>query len=133
MNTVNKIGVLTSGGDSPGMNAAVRAVVRMACHNDLQVIGIRYGYQGLINEDIVELYESSVSNIIQRGGTILKSARSKAFRTKEGRERAADILKKNEIDALVVVGGDGSFTGASYLNQEHGIKVVGVPELLIMT
>lgn len=127
MKTIKKIGVLTSGGDSPGMNAAVRAVVRMARDSDMQVIGIRYGYQGLINEDIVELYESSVSNIIQRGGTILKSARSKAFETEEGRKKAADIIHKNGIEALVVIGGDGSFTGASILNQEYGISVVGIP------
>ena len=127
METIKKIGVLTSGGDSPGMNAAVRAVVRMARDSDMQVMGIRYGYQGLINEDVVELYESSVSNIIQRGGTILKSARSKEFRTEEGRKKAADVIHKYGIEALVVIGGDGSFTGASALNSEHGISVVGIP------
>ena len=127
METIKKIGVLTSGGDSPGMNAAVRAVVRMARDSDMQVMGIRYGYQGLINEDVVELYESSVSNIIQRGGTILKSARSQAFRTEEGRKKAADVIHQYGIEALVVIGGDGSFTGASALNSEHDISVVGIP------
>ena len=118
---------MTSGGDSPGMNAAVRSVVRMALHHDLEVIGIRQGYHGLIRGDYVELDRSSVSNIIQRGGTVLKSARSEQFRTKEGREKGAEFLKSMNINALVTIGGDGTFQGATLLNKEHDINVVGVP------
>lgn len=127
MTNIEKIGLLTSGGDSPGMNAAVRAVVRTAIHYDMGVIGIRHGYQGLINGDFVELDSTSVSNIIQRGGTVLKSARSEDFKTKKGRSKAASNLKKNNIDALVTIGGDGTFEGATLLNNEHGISVVGIP------
>ncbi|MEX2602527.1 MAG: 6-phosphofructokinase [Balneolaceae bacterium] len=121
------IGVLTSGGDSPGMNAAVRAVARTAFSLDLTVKGISRGYNGLMSGEIVVLERTSVSQIIQRGGTILKTARSEEFRTVEGRKKAAKILKKHGIDALVVIGGDGSFTGAYHLSKEHDINVVGIP------
>lgn len=127
MKTIKKIGVFTSGGDSPGMNAAVRAVVRTAKYNDINVIGVRHGYHGMIEGDFVELDGSSVSNIIQRGGTILKSARSEEFRTAEGREQAAKKIREYEIDALVAIGGDGTFQGATKLNEEHDIPVVGIP------
>jgi len=127
LKTINKIGVLTSGGDSPGMNAAIRAVTRSAIYRGLEVTGIRYGYQGAIEADFVEMHKLSVSNTIQKGGTILKSARSKDFMTKEGRAKAAKNLKANKIDALVVIGGDGTFQGATILHQEHGIPVVGIP------
>jgi len=127
LTNIKKIALLTSGGDAPGMNAAVRSVVRMALHNDLEVIGIRMGYHGLIQGDYVELDRSSVSNIIQRGGTVLKSARSEEFRTAEGREKAATFLKSLDVDALVTIGGDGTFQGATLLNKEHDINVVGVP------
>lgn len=127
MKTIKRIAVFTSGGDSPGMNAAVRAVVRTALHNDLNVVGIRYGYQGMIEGDIVEMEDHSVSNIIQRGGTILKSARSKEFREQAGREKAVQNLKQHEVDAVVAIGGDGTFRGATKLYDEFGIPVIGVP------
>jgi len=125
--TIKKIGVLTSGGDSPGMNAAIRAVVRTARYEDLEVMGINRGYQGLITGSLVPLVSSSVSNIIQRGGTILKSARSKEFRTEEGRKKAYNTLKDNNIDALVVIGGDGTFTGAKVFENEFDYPIVGLP------
>jgi len=109
------------------MNAAVRAVVRTARANDLAVVGIRYGYQGMIKGDFVDMDSSSVSNIIQQGGTILKSARSEEFRSPEGRVKAAENIRKAGIDALVAIGGDGTFQGATKLNEEHGIKIVGIP------
>ncbi len=109
------------------MNAAIRAVVRAAIHNGCEAYGVYGGYQGLINGDIKRLKSHDVSNIIQRGGTILKSARSTEFRTPEGRTKAAQVLHENKIDALVVIGGDGSFTGARLLIQEHDIPVVGIP------
>lgn len=121
------IGVLTSGGDSPGMNAAVRAVVRTAVYNELDVYAIRQGYKGLIEGNLRKVDSSDVSNTIQRGGTILKSARCDQFRTPEGREIAARKLRENGIDALVVIGGDGSFQGATLLGKEHGVNVIGVP------
>lgn len=124
---IKTIGVLTSGGDSPGMNAAVRAVVRVAEKNDIQVYGIWRGYQGLIEDEIELMEKHTVSNIIQRGGTILKSARSKEFRTPEGRAKAAKNLEKYGIEALVVIGGDGTFTGASVISEEYGVKVLGIP------
>jgi 6-phosphofructokinase 1 len=127
LKTIKKIGLFTSGGDSPGMNAAVRAVVRSALYYDLDVVGVRHGYQGVIEGDFVDMDRHSVSNIIQRGGTILKSARSQEFRTKEGRQKAADNLKKYEVDALVAIGGDGTFQGATILNEEHDIAVIGIP------
>lgn len=124
---VKTIAVLTSGGDSPGMNAAVRAVVRAAAQSEIIVYGVKHGYYGLIHDEFVQMDTHSVSNIIQRGGTILKSARSEGFRTEEGRAKAAENLKNYSIDALVVIGGDGTFTGANKLSKEHGINVVGVP------
>ena len=127
MNPIKKIAVLTSGGDAPGMNAAVRAVTRAAIFNNLEVCGIIKGYQGLIDDDFVELQSNSVSNIIQAGGTILKSARCKAFRDFEGRQTAYNHLKKHHVDALVVIGGDGSFAGAREFGDEFNIPVVGIP------
>ena len=124
---VKSIGVLTSGGDSPGMNAALRAVVRTASHFGLDCFGIREGYNGLIHGDITKLGPRSVKNIINQGGTILKSARSQEFRTKEGRQQAYDNCLKHGIDALVCIGGDGTFTGAKTFYEEFGIQVIGVP------
>ena len=115
MNQIKKIGVFTSGGDSPGMNAAVRAVVRTALYYNIEVVGIRRGYEGMINGEFVEMDRKSVANIIQRGGTILKTARSMAFMTPEGRKEAFNQLKGANIDALVAIGGDGTFTGAKIL------------------
>jgi 6-phosphofructokinase 1 len=127
LKTIKRIGVFTSGGDSPGMNAAVRAVVRTARANDIEVVGIRYGYQGMIKGDFVDMDSTSVSNIIQQGGTILKSARSDEFRTKEGRDKAINNVRNHGIDALIAIGGDGTFQGATKFNEEFGIPVVGVP------
>lgn len=127
MAKIKRIGVLTSGGDAPGMNAAIRAVVRSAIYYGAEAYGVYGGYQGLINGDIKRLKSKDVSNIIQRGGTILKSARSAEFRTPEGRAKAAQVLQEHKIDALVVIGGDGSFTGARLLIQEHNIPIVGIP------
>ncbi len=124
---IKKIGVFTSGGDAPGMNAAIRAVVRTALNYGTEVYGICRGYDGLINGDIKKLESKDVSGIIQRGGTILQSARSKEFRTPEGREKAYNNIQKFGIEALIAIGGDGTFTGASILNQEFGIPVIGVP------
>ena len=127
MTGIKKIAVLTSGGDAPGMNAAIRAVVRCAIFNNLQVMGAYRGYDGLIKNDLFEMTSKSVSNIIQQGGTILKSARSKEFRTPEGRKVAYDNLVKNEVDALVVIGGDGTFAGARIFGLEFNFPVVGIP------
>lgn len=127
MENLKRIAVLTSGGDAPGMNAAIRAVVRAAIHNDLQVYGIRRGYDGLINDDVIKLDSASVSNIIQTGGTFLKTARCPEFRNKEGRVKAFETLKKHHIDGLIVIGGDGSFAGASLLSREHNFPVIGIP------
>lgn len=124
---VKTIAVLTSGGDSPGMNAAVRAVVRTAWAYDVKVFGVYHGYQGLIEGEFEEMETHSVSNIIQRGGTVLKSARSADFRTEEGRAKALENIKKYNIDALVCIGGDGTFTGANIFSKEHGVSVVGIP------
>lgn len=124
---IKKIAVFTSGGDAPGMNAAVRAVVRSCIYYNIQVAGIFRGYQGLIEGDIEELTARSVNHILQRGGTILKSARSKDFREKEGREKAFEKLKSNGVDALVAIGGDGTFTGAYHFNQEFGFPIIGIP------
>jgi 6-phosphofructokinase 1 len=126
-NNIKKIGVLTSGGDSPGMNAAVRAVVRTGNYFGLEVYGIYRGYSGLIENDIHRMDNRSVANIIQRGGTILKTARSKEFRTPEGRKIAYNNLKKTGIDGLVVIGGDGSFTGADIFSKEYDIPCIGLP------
>ncbi|MEM6782926.1 MAG: 6-phosphofructokinase [Bacteroidota bacterium] len=124
---MRRLGVYTSGGDAPGMNACVRAVVRAAIAQGMEVIGIRRGYAGMIEADFVEMDRQSVSNILQKGGTILKSARSSAFRTAEGRELAAKNLEEAGIKALVGIGGDGTFTGASIFYDEHGVPVVGCP------
>ncbi len=121
------IGVLTSGGDSPGMNAAIRAVVRTAHFHGVRTSGIMGGYDGLINGHFRELGPRDVSNIIQRGGTMLRSARSEEFRTPEGRAKAADRLQQAGIDAIVAIGGDGTFTGALKMSEEHGTKVIGLP------
>jgi len=127
MSKIKSIGVLTSGGDAPGMNAAIRAVVRAAIYYNLEVTGVLRGYEGLINGDFIEMDRKSVANIIQRGGTILKTARSDAFRTKEGREKAHQQLKDKNIDALVVIGGDGTFTGADLFSSEFNFPIVGLP------
>jgi 6-phosphofructokinase 1 len=121
------IGVLTSGGDAPGMNAAIRAVVRTAIARGVRVSAIYRGYQGLLENAVEEVGARSVANIIQRGGTILRTARSAAFETPEGRARGAEILAAHGIEGLVVIGGDGSFRGASLLAREHGVRVLGVP------
>ena len=122
-----KIGILTSGGDAPGMNACVRAVVRKARGLNFEVLGVMKGYQGLVDGDVIRMTKSSVSNIIHKGGTILKTARCEDFRTEEGRKKAADFCKQEGIEALVVIGGDGTFTGASIFEEEHGVKMVGIP------
>lgn len=122
-----KIGLLTSGGDSPGMNAAIRAVVRTAVYYEMEVYGIRRGYQGMIEGDIFPMQTTDVANIIQRGGTILKTARSKEFMTPEGRQKAYDQLVKHGIEALLLIGGDGTFTGANIFFKEHTIPGVGLP------
>lgn len=124
---VTKIGVLTSGGDSPGMNAAIRAVVRTGTYNGLEMFGIMRGYSGMIDDDIIPMQSRSVANIIQRGGTILKTARSKEFYTPEGRKIAYDNLKKRGINGLVVIGGDGSFKGAQRFSNEYDIPCIGLP------
>jgi len=127
MNKIQNIGVLTSGGDSPGMNAAIRAVVRTSIYYDIQVTGFIRGYEGLINNDFIPMDRKSVANIIQRGGTILKTARSDAFRTPEGRKIAYENLKAHGIDALVVIGGDGTFTGANVFSEEFDFPIMGMP------
>lgn len=127
MSPIKKIALLTSGGDAPGMNAAIRAVVRGAIYNKLEVMGILRGYQGLIDNDFIPMDSTSVSNIIQQGGTMLKSARSMQFTTKEGRQQAFDNIQKQGIDALVVIGGDGTFTGARVFSQEFNLPIVGIP------
>src|SRR5881628_923222 len=124
---ITKIGVLTSGGDSPGMNAAIRAVVRTAIFRELEVFGVMRGYNGMIEDDIHQMNSRSVANIIQRGGTILKTARSKDFYNEEGRKKAYANLQKRGINGLVVIGGDGSFTGAYKLSKEFGIPCIGLP------
>ena len=124
---VTKIGVLTSGGDAPGMNAAVRAVVRTALYHGIEVYGIVRGYNGMVEGDIFKMDSKSVANIIQRGGTILKTARSAAFFEPEGRQKAYDNLKKFGIDGLVVIGGDGSFKGAQKFSNEFDIPCIGLP------
>lgn len=125
--SIQNLAVFTSGGDAPGMNAAIRAVVRTSIHHNLNVFGVIGGYQGMINNQIHELKASSVANIIQRGGTILKSGRSTAFHQKEIRAQVYENLNKHKIEALVCIGGDGSFAGAHLIQQEHGIPVIGVP------
>jgi 6-phosphofructokinase 1 len=127
MNNVQSIGILTSGGDAPGMNAAIRAVTRAGIFAGLKVFGIYRGYRGLIYDEIEEFSTQNVSNIIQRGGTILKTARCKEIQTPEGRQCAYDVLKRHGIDALVVIGGDGSLTGARIFGNEFQIPIVGLP------
>lgn len=124
---VTKIGVLCSGGDSPGMNAGIRAVVRTGIFNGLEVYGVMRGYSGMVEDDIVRMESRSVANIIQRGGTILKTARSKEFFTYEGRKKAYENLKKRGIDGLVILGGDGSFRGAQIFSNEFDIPCIGLP------
>ena len=126
-NNISKIGVFTSGGDAPGMNAAIRAVVRASIYYKKEVYGIMQGYEGMISGDIVKLGARSVGNIIQRGGTILKTARSQEFRTKEGREKAFQNLKKNGIDSLVAIGGDGTFTGLHKFYEEFKVPSICIP------
>ena len=123
---IKTIGVLTSGGDAPGMNAAIRAVVRKAIGNGVSVKGIRRGYQGLLDEEIIDMEKASVSDIIQRGGTILGTARCSEMRTAEGQKKAADICRKHGIDGIVIIGGDGSYRGAEKLAQ-NGINTIGLP------
>jgi 6-phosphofructokinase 1 len=125
--SVKCIGILTSGGDAPGMNAAIRAVTRSAIYNNIEVKGIYRGYKGLITEEIVPFMTNSVSNIIQQGGTILKTARCEEFMDAEGRKKAYENLCKHNIDALVVIGGDGTLTGAAIFASEYNIPIVGLP------
>jgi 6-phosphofructokinase 1 len=124
---MKKIGIITSGGDSPGMNACIRAVVRAAVHSKMEVIGFYKGYEGLIDNDFVNLNTTSVSGIIQRGGTILKTARSKRFMTEEGILRAANHIKDHGIEGFIIIGGDGSFKGAIELSKKVNIPIVGCP------
>lgn len=126
-NDISRIAVFCSGGDAPGMNAAIRAVVRTASYYDLHVYGIYRGFEGMIDGQIERLDKKDVANIIHRGGTILKTARSKRFHTKEGRKAAYEALIANDIDALIAIGGDGTFTGAKVFFEEYGIPVVGIP------
>ena len=125
--SIKRVAVLCSGGDAPGMNAAVRAVVRTAIANDLEVFGISRGYAGLLEGKLTAMNASSVANIIQRGGTIIKTSRCPEFMQKSGRAQAAKVLKAHKIDALIVIGGDGSFTGAQLLSKEFGINCIGLP------
>ncbi len=127
MSKIKKIAVLTSGGDSPGMNAAIRAVARTGFYNKLEVWGIMRGYQGLIAGDFIQLDNQKVANIIGRGGTILKSERCEEFKTRRGREKSQQNLKDRGIDAMVVIGGDGTFTGAKIFGEEYGFPIVGLP------
>ena len=123
---IKTIGVLTSGGDAPGMNAAIRAVVRKAIVNGVKVKGIKKGYQGLLNEEIIDMEKKDVSDTIQRGGTILGTARCTEFKTEEGQAKGAEICRKHGIDGMVVIGGDGSYRGAQALAR-HGINTIGIP------
>jgi len=127
MTKIKSVGILTSGGDAPGMNAAIRAVTRASIFAGFKVFGIYRGYRGLITDEIEEFSTQNVSNIIQRGGTILKTARCKEFQTEEGRQCAYDVLKRRQIDALVVIGGDGSLTGARIFGNEFSFPIVGLP------
>lgn len=127
MTEIKRIGVFTSGGDAPGMNAAIRAVIRTASFYDLHVYGIHRGFEGMIDNEISRLEADDVRNILQRGGTILKTSRSQRFMTPEGRKIAFENLQANDIDALVAIGGNGTFTGAHVFNQEYNIPTVGLP------
>ena len=124
---IKKIGVITSGGDAPGMNAAIRAVVRACAYYKIKCVGFYRGYQGMIEGDYIDLDARSVKNIISKGGTILKSARSKDFRTKAGRKKAYESLKKAEVDGLILIGGDGTFTGGVVFGKEYDIPFIGIP------
>ncbi len=124
---IKKIGVMTSGGDAPGMNAAIRSVIRTAAFYNLDSVGIYRGYQGLIEGDIENMNARSAHHLVQKGGTVLKTARSKEFRTKEGRKKAYNNLVKHQIDAMVVIGGDGSFTGAMVFRDEFDFPIIGIP------
>jgi 6-phosphofructokinase 1 len=124
---MKKIAVLTSGGDAPGMNPAIRSVVRTAIYHNLEVVGVRHGYQGLIEKDFFNMDRGSVGDIIQRGGTILLSARCEEFKTEAGRKKAYENMREEDIDALVVIGGDGSLKGVQKINAESEIKAVGIP------
>jgi 6-phosphofructokinase 1 len=124
---MNKIGILTSGGDAPGMNACIRAAVRAALADNLAIFGIRWGYAGLIRGDMIPLDRRSVANIIHQGGTILGTARSEEFRTKEGRAKAIKMLQDKGIEGLILIGGDGTFRGGTLLSQECSVSVVGIP------
>ncbi|MBZ9729656.1 6-phosphofructokinase [Salegentibacter sp. JZCK2] len=124
---IKRIGVMTSGGDSPGMNAAIRAVVRACAYYRVECLGFMQGFQGMIEGDYIELNARSVRNVINLGGTFLKTARSKEFLTEEGREKAASHLKKANVDAMILIGGDGTFRGGQVFSKEHNIPVIGVP------
>ena len=124
---MKKIGILTSGGDAPGMNACIRAAVRTALANNLRIVGIRWGYAGLIRGDILPLDRRAVTNIVDQGGTILGTARSPEFRTTEGRAKAIKVLQETGIEGLILIGGDGTFRGGTLLSQECGVSVVGIP------
>ncbi|HPB53739.1 MAG TPA: 6-phosphofructokinase, partial [Saprospiraceae bacterium] len=124
---IKRVGVLTSGGDSPGMNAAIRATVRTAIYYDLHIYGFMNGYEGLIDGSIKRLEKGDVANIIQRGGTILKTSRSARFMTKEGRQMAYETLLANDIDALVTIGGNGTLAGAALFAEEFNIPIIGIP------
>ena len=127
---IKKIAVLTTGGDCPGLNPAIRAVVRSGIYYNLQVCGVLRGFEGLIDNRFIEMDSHSVSNILQRGGTILKTARSERFMSAEGRQQAFENIEKNEVDALVVLGGDGSFRGIEVFTSEHPITVIGIPKTI---
>ena len=124
---MKRIGVLTSGGDAPGMNAAVRSITRYGIYREMEVYGIKRGYEGLIDGEVERLYRRSVGDILQRGGTILKTARSEHFRTREGMEKAYKVLKELKIENLIVIGGDGTLTGAKEFSQNFGVNVIGLP------
>ncbi len=122
-----RIGILTSGGDAPGMNAAIRALVRCGIHKGYTVYGIRDGYQGLVDGDLAEMNRRSVANIIQRGGTVLGTSRSDDFETERGMEQAKKVVNKNTMDLLIVIGGDGTFRGAQEFSEKYGVKIIGLP------
>ncbi len=126
-NNIKRIGVMTSGGDAPGMNAAIRSVARACAYHNIECVGIYRGYEGMIEGDFEPLNARSVNHIINKGGTFLKSARSEEFRTKEGRKKAYEQLQKEQIDALVLIGGDGTFTGGMIFNEEFNFPIIGIP------
>ncbi len=127
---MKKIAVITTGGDCPGLNAAIRAVVRTSIYHQVEVVGVIRGYEGLIDGNFMPLYSNSVSNILQRGGTILKTARSERFKTKEGRQNAAEHLRANGVEGIVLIGGDGSFRGINTFLAEHSFPVIGIPKTI---